>query len=469
MNDYSKDKDVIINKNWFYENYKVIIAVSILFCIALGVRLTYQHKAIVRNYVISDAREYFLGAYNLCFFGVYSTAPPPSIKQPPRPNAGRTPGYSLFLVPFMYLSKNVAQFLSSVMTAQAILGAFTAVLSFLLARFALSFPWAYLVGILTAFSPHLVAMDDYLLTESLFTFVTIAATVVLVLSWRSKKPLTALFAGGLFGLSMLIRPSALLLGPFMALVYLLKFREWSFAKPTLWIKQMACFALGLALIFGPFLARNRLSLGKTFPESGRGWGSFLQGTYVNLTYKDPRWYGYPYRDDPEYQRMERDKAYAFKVLKRRFLKDPWSYIRWYAGEKILCSWRWDVVTGNHDVYVYPMIRPGFQVDPFLGSIHEGMKLIHWPLFWLGTGSLIILFAGFIRKRHLVQPTVVMPCILQMTYHAMLVTAMFPIPRYSIPMRPYLYILAVTTLSVSPSFMYSVIAKQKAQDSKPSKG
>lgn len=53
---------------------KDLISILLIFCLALGIRLIYQHSTEVRNQIISDAKEYFLGAYNLCFFGVYSTS-----------------------------------------------------------------------------------------------------------------------------------------------------------------------------------------------------------------------------------------------------------------------------------------------------------------------------------------------------------------------------------------------------------
>jgi hypothetical protein len=293
-----------VSKYW-----KEIIAILLLFIFALGLRITYQQEAIVRNHIISDAKEYFLGAYNLRFFGVYSTLATESGNSKPKPNAVRTPGYSLFLTPFIYTSQDIPQFLNRVMTAQAVMGSITAVLAFTLMRLSLGFTWAFLVGLLTAFSPHLIAMDDYLLTESLFTFVTLTATVLLVFSWRSRQLIWVLLSGGFFGLSILVKPSALLLGLFMSLVYFFDYKKWTFAPVKLWTKCICCFVIGMFITFGPYLIRNTITLGEPFPESNRGWQSFVQGTYINMTYKDPRFYGYPYRDDPEYNKIANNRKY----------------------------------------------------------------------------------------------------------------------------------------------------------------
>lgn len=435
---------------------KDLIAILLIFCLALGIRLMYQHSAEVRNQIISDAKEYFLGAYNLRFFGVYSTSPPPSPDTPPKPNAGRTPGYSLFLLPFLYTSKTIPEFVNKVVTAQAVLGALTSVFAFLAARYSLPFAWAFTGGLLTCFSPHLIAMDDYLLTESLFTFVTITAFLFFVVSFHRKGKAGLITSGisGLFwGLSFLVKPMAMLLGPFMAFVYLIPIKKanaFTFRKEL----NKACVLFFVFLLtVSPFFLRNYLTLKQLFPEQGRGWGSIVDGTYINLIYKDPRFYGYPYRDDPLNAKMHKDKKFFWDVFMKRFEERPLEYLKWYLGGKILCSWRWDVVTGHHDVYVYPMKKLGFHNDELLFFVHSIMKMLHWPLFWLAVSTPMLLL--FLRWKNAVNEYLFycLPYAFIISYFFAMVTVMFPIPRYTIPIRPYVYNLALFNMFTILSLLF----------------
>lgn len=426
-------------------NTKDWVAICIIFFIALSVRLLYQQNAKVRNYVISDAREYFLGAYNLRFFGVYSTSPPPALGKAPLPNAGRTPGYSLFLLPFLYMSKTLPGFLNKVMTAQAVMGAFTAVLAFLISRLYLPFLWAIAGGMLTALSPHLIAMDDYLLTESLFTFVLISAFYFMCLSLRlagRNGLIMGALSGFFFGWAFLVKPMAMLLGPFMMLVYFVSFENSKLRISLAGSTKAILLLFTFIFTISPYFIRNHLVLKKAFPEQGRGWASIVDGTYINLIYKDPRFYGYPYKDDPLNTKMHQDKKFFWNTFKKRFKERPLDYIKWYLGGKILCSWRWNVVTGHHDVYVYPMKRFGFQTNKFLFFIHGIMKDLHWPLFWFAVLPPFA-FIWFAKRKsipanHLLQ----LPYLAIIIYFFAIVTVMFPIPRYTIPIRPYVYNLAL---------------------------
>ncbi len=453
MYDYKK-----IQKEIYKKKFDIVIVIIILI-IAFTVRISYQNNSIVRNHIISDAREYFLGAYNMCFFKTYSTSTPKSPQMPPKPNAGRTPGYSLFLLPFLCINKTINGFLENVMFAQAILGTLVSAIGYLQARLFLPPLWALAIGILTAISPHLVAMDDYLLTESLFTFVLILSFYLLCVGWRFKKRSVLFFSGIGWGYAFLVKPLAMLLGPFVATVLFIDPLRWKLRITVDTIKMTCMFLIGMSLTIAPFFIRNYLVLNKIFPESGRGWASIVDGTYINLTYKNPRFYGYPYKDDPLNPKMHRDKGFFFKTLKERFFERPIDYIKWYLGGKILCAWRWDVVTGHHDVYVYPMRRFGFHSNKILFFIHSAMKFIHWLIFWIAILCPFILFAAYKTGRlpFISQEGVyIMPYILIIIYFFTVATLMFPIPRYFIPIRPYIYTLSIVSLY----FMTSIILKNR---------
>ncbi|MFH1489186.1 MAG: glycosyltransferase family 39 protein [Pseudomonadota bacterium] len=430
---------------WSGRNRGEILSLVFLFLIALGLRLYFQHESIVAEHIISDAREYTIAGYNIYRWDVFSTLAPSSPETAPDPNAKRSPGYPLFLSLFFHISQSPFQFIRWVTTSQAVLGSLSAMLSFLMARFMLNRVWSFFVGLLTALSPHLIASDFYLLTESLFTFVLLAGTVLLFFSWSKGNPVGSLFSGAFFGAAMLIRPIAIFIGPFMAVTYLLGGKIWDPAKRTVTVKQILFFFLGILLIFGPFPVRNKAVLGQMLPEDTRAWNSMIDGSYIDLKYKNPQFWGYPNKDDPENSRMKKEKTYFFQVLMRRLRDRPWDYVKWYLGGKVLCSWGWDLVSGQHDVYVYPMIRMGFHDNPFLKIIHTVMRGIHPLLVLLAFATLSsFLLIKRIRLAH-EKGIFLVPVFLIMAYHAVLLTLMLPLPRYTIPLRPYCYLAALTGL------------------------
>jgi len=151
-------------------HWRDIIAIALLFSVALCIRLSYQENSIIDTPIRADAREYFFTAYNLYHFKVYSSAPPRSDNTPPEPDNLRLPVYPLFLYPFIALSKTTGEFLNSVTLVQAIIGSFTVILAYLISRMGLNLMWAFMAALFTALIPHLIAVDDFVLTESLLLF-----------------------------------------------------------------------------------------------------------------------------------------------------------------------------------------------------------------------------------------------------------------------------------------------------------
>lgn len=414
--------------------------VLLLFCLALSVRLSYQSEAIIDHPIRADAREYFLLAYNLYRYNVYSAEPSTLSNTPPQPNFRRSPGYPLFLYPFVTTSKTIEQFLNRVTATQALIGSFTVVMTYLMGRLCLTLPWACMGALLTALSPHLVAINHFLLTETLFTFTIMLATLILVFSWRRKQPILSVLAGMLFGSSALVRPIALLLGPFMGSLYLLHHRECAFAPKSVILTQSICLLIGCALIYSPYLVlRNKMVSGSFSVSEQSTWGHFIRGTDVNLknflkAKKDPKL-------RVETEQMIQDKWYALRVLKRQFLLSPFSYVKWYLGGKVVFMWQWDNIYVG-DVYQYPMVKRGFHTNPKLRSIHTLMRWLHWPMYLLTLTAPIFLFMSWRSGTATPKTLVLLAPVLVFLYFAALLTLLMPLPRYALPVRPFAYMLGV---------------------------
>lgn len=443
----------LFNKITFYlsKNRNIILrwadvfALLFLFFIALTVRFTYQSEAIIDGPIRADAREYFFAAYNLYYFNIYSTAPSlPSTDIRPKQDFNRPPGYPLFLLPFIATSNNGDQFIDRVTTAQAIIGSLTVVAAFLLARLSLTLPWAFISGSLTALSPHLVAMDHYILTESLFTFIIVFSTLVVVVSWQKRNLLFSALSGLLFGFSALLRPIALLLGPFLSTIYLIPRKNAPSVSKTFLFFQILCLLLGYAAIYSPYLVYKNSHKTDGFSVSNQPvWKKVIMGADIGLknfikAKTDPQLIS-------EMKHMTQDRSYAVKKFREAFLSDPFQYIGWYLGGKALYMWRWNN-TYIGDVYQYPMIKKGFHTHPTLHFLHGLMRLLHWPLYFLALASPIVLLLNRYLGRWKPDDMYLIPSLLLFLYFTVLLTIFVPLPRYAIPLRPFIYILAVSAIS-----------------------
>jgi len=199
--------------------YKDAACALALLVLGLGLRLGYQDASLVLNPVRADAAKYFTAAFNLRHQRAYSLDTPGA--QAPKTRTDLSPGYPIFLSLFLAPDSNMEVayvqirrtrypiFLSlflapgstmevayiQIRRTQALLGAITVLFTFLLARQSLALPWAVMAGGFTALSPHLIAIDDYLLTESLFTFLLMSGTLALAISWRRESGPLALVSG----------------------------------------------------------------------------------------------------------------------------------------------------------------------------------------------------------------------------------------------------------------------------------
>ena len=171
----------------------------------------------------ADALQYYSYAANLKYHGVYSNLlleKSMAGEAIPQPDADRMPGYALFLLPEVEYPPTYPM-LGAMMNRQALLDSVTVLLVFILALTVMPPIVALLPTLLTALSPHLISMNTYILTETLFTFVLTLAVVMGALALR--KP-CAWLRWLVFGVSL---AASYMVKSSMAYVLL-------FAIPLLW-------------------------------------------------------------------------------------------------------------------------------------------------------------------------------------------------------------------------------------------
>jgi len=183
-------------------------------------------------------------------------------------------GYSAFLALFYRLlgpSRAVAG------VADALTGASIAVVTWALARYALSAARARAAGLLVALHPGMVLYAATVMSEPLAALLTLVAFWLTV---RDRDPRRGIAAGGLvLGVAALVRPQALLCAPFLGALGLgLDHRGW---RPRAIAAAAAC-AIALVPVL-PWTARNcRVMDGCALVSTNAGWnlaiGAFPRAT-----------------------------------------------------------------------------------------------------------------------------------------------------------------------------------------------
>ncbi len=423
------------------DHLRIALCALGIFLLAIGLRFAYQDASRTRNPLHADAGKYYRAANNLRLYGIHSIEHSPH--GPPESRTDLSPGYPLFLSGFQKEGRDWRKSVELIRKAQALLGALTATIAFLIAVHSLPIGWAILAGLLTALSPHLIALDDYILTESLFSFTMMLGALLLTIAWKRELPLLA-FAGGL-----LLAASAQVRAINYALVFAL--------APLLFLpssrsseRSMAARGVGVVLIVFSFLCiwgAHRVFVHTTvmnspnIREEPREFTQILSPwAYLQRSVRPPEFAVL----GQSHVRIENGNDSWKDATTASFLDQPTAYLRWNLGQKLYVLWHFDNAY-NGDVYIYGMERKGFVEDVLLSVIHAGMRVLHWPLFALSCAAPLALFMRWRRAITREEERFLLIPILGFTYLVGLLFVLSWLPRYSIPARPFSYILASASL------------------------
>ena len=383
----------------------------------------------------ADAKDYYLYAYNLTKYGVYSRQAPGKFKgAKPDADAHRAPGYPLFLAPLVKFPPTL-KMVNSIVVIQAIISALTILAAIACFRSFLSWPWIFCAAFLMAISPHLISFNIYLLTECLFTFFLVLLTLAMVMLAQSKDRLHAFFVGLITGVSFLVRPTMLYFIVFLVPVFFVFFKKKKGAVLALFL------IIGFCAAYGPWAVRNKLIK----PEKGTlAIQTIHKGMYPNLTYNnDSKTYGTPNHFDPTWNQL-RDMKSVLKEIIHRFKKEPLRYIRWYIFGKPAMFFSWDMIVGIGDVFIYPVFTsPYHHSNGVFGLTHRLMKSLHGLLTVVALMTSIFLWFPVAGKTLPENGLLVARFIsLLMFYFILVHIAGTPLPRYSVPLRPFVYGLSM---------------------------
>jgi 4-amino-4-deoxy-L-arabinose transferase-like glycosyltransferase len=388
---------------------------------------------------MADARQYTAYAYNLRYHGVYSnnfnTIENPKLT--PSPDAFRSPGYPLFL--YLFTSAKSAQgFAVNVFYAQALISTLTIVVAYILGRMAIGIAGGAMAGLLTAISPHLINLNVYLLTETLFTFFLVSTLVAL--AWSiNKSSIRGWIASGIcLAAATLIKPTLQYF-----IVFLIFF---IFVQPGINQKRLTILmiALPFIVIFSGWLVRNMITMGYLSDPSLSIY-TLQHGMYPQFMFNgEPRTFGYPYRFDPDTKQITSSLGSVVSAIVDRFVTRPGEHLLWFIS-KPLYLFRWDIIQGR-GTFIIPFVETPYQSSSLFMFIHTLMRLAHPVLVGcslIGSG-----LAWLPSKRlDMGRPRVLALRLLSLIYlyFILIHIAGAPFPRYSVPLRPITYVLAMATV------------------------
>lgn len=411
-----------------------LLLLGALISISFFVRMEILSATVVRASIIADARDYFAYAYNLRDHQVYSRdikgLPPRSER--PESDALRSPGYPIFLSFFMGEAPNQRTLLW-ICSVQVLISTFTVGISYFIYKCFLPSGWAETAAILTAISPHLVAMNIYLLTETLFCFALCGAAWVLTRLEQRQLLAWSMILGAIIGLANLVRPS-LLFFPFLLSIFIF----WQF-KSRQRAKLALMVLIGFFIVMAPWHIRNLVSLDRWSDD--RLQINFLHhGMYPDFMYNSQKEsYGFPYRFDPRSEKISRSTETVLSEIVDRFRREPIEHITWYLLKKPMAFWSWDIVQGQGDVFVYAVSKTPYWDQPIFQMQHGFMRSLHELLVLLGLlGCVMAWLPTAVQHQNPAGAATARFISLLLIYYTALHMLGFPEPRYAIPLRPFLY-------------------------------
>jgi hypothetical protein len=431
-----------IRWQWFV----ILIAI---FLLALVLRWHYVYTTVVPAPLSGDAGQYYVYAWNLVHHGFFSLSPAGS--QTITPDNYRDPGYPFFLALWIKaLGANQTSY-EATLLCQALLGALTVSINMLISRQWLSISWTTAAGLLTAIWPHCIAINGFLLTETLSGFLCSLGLLFWAQACVTQRHGLALASGFFLGMAALtnavLQPFGILLAAFIAL-----------RAPSL---RKICLTLALASAILPaaWALRNAHIPPVNIHSSskGRALQNLVQGSWPDY---HSAWRISKLGDDKaraeatatlnamnrEYDLLLASPREGAKEILSRLGQHPFAYLAWYVAKKPYELWGWDIEIGQGDIYPYPVIHSPFQISATWIALAALCHTLNPLLFVLALVCLPLVcwWPASQRISNVCQP--LMSVIGLLAFVTLVYSALQAEPRYAIPFRGQEIMLAFTALA-----------------------
>jgi len=436
------------------------IAISLLL-LGFLVRWIYVSNLDIDNPLRGDAGSYFVYAKNLLDYGVFSR----DRSGIPLPDSYWAPGYPLFLaVCFKLASLFGMNYYPVVLFLQACLGGGITFFTYAIGRFFLASKAAIAAAMLTILSPHLNSLGGNFLCETLFSFWLVAAIFVYLRAINSPKTSCLLWCscGGLFGLSYLTNPVVLFV-PFLLCVGFW-FKQYKTIPNSPKLKSWAfCFAVFFSMV-SIWQIRDLVNVSpEKESSSDRAFQNLIIGSHsdyhsvwrANLLAPPgsaPLFNG----ADQDIAQFSHNHAGFYQILCERIQADPAHYLQWYFLQKPAEFWGWNILAGEGDIYQYPVNSSIYQKSKLALASLVLMKQLHLLLVVLMFSGFFLIFFKAEMDRQQVLLAVYIPLMSVMLIYIVLHTD----GRYSVPLRPEMYLGAVYAIQRLYSVLKTLNEKSK---------
>jgi 4-amino-4-deoxy-L-arabinose transferase-like glycosyltransferase len=312
----------------------------------------------------------------------------------------RPPLYPLFLGFLYFLKFN----LTAIRIVQCIISAFTVCFIYLAGKNLFSLRIGLWSGLIASVYPFFIFYNGFLLTETLFVFLTVITVYFFVTV--SNKTLSSAKTGIFLGLSGLCRPTMQMYLP-ISLLHIIAEKSGFYVR----MKKIILITVFFIATISPWVIRNYVVFNTFVPGTTMGGWVFWEGN-------NPYSVGGPCRYFPEnigqVEEIKRDNVLFQKTIE--VIKENPSRFVWLLQNKFKRFWN---VVPNASEFTKPLYRA-------ISVMSFGIMM---PFFVLG-----FLLSVRDRKAQYIHSLIVFFTIFHMIFLASI--------RYRIPLEPFYIILAV---------------------------
>lgn len=419
--------------------------------------LYFRINAVTNTYVDvplrADAYDYYKYAVNLKLNHTYSRSEP--YGDDIQPDAIRTPGFPFLLYAFVKWPPDDSV-LFNINIFQALLGVLTIIIAYQLYSRFLSFWFASAAALFTAISPHLISFTTYCLTETLFTFLVCLIAWLLSLAMDKKNTLLFLLAGGIIAYSALTRSTMDFFLVFFICFFILQ------PELSKYRKKIIPLVIGFLLVFAPWQVRNHLSL-DVIKDDTLAINFIHHGMYPSFMYENNKASrGFPYHFDPESEKISSSMQSTLTELYKRYRADKAVYLKWYLLDKPREFFSWGLINGWRDIFVYPTPRSPYYTKSSFKYSYTIMWWLHPMLMVFSIISCVLVWLPAVARQF--PESAITTCRLLsvfIIYFILLHMVGAPFPRYSVPLRPLNYGMAIFLLAFCTKIFRSYFSRYRA--------
>ncbi len=410
------------------------LAVLLIVVSAASLRGAYNAKTVILEPIRADAAYNLVYANNLIEDHTFSK----DMSAEPIPDSYWAPGYPLFLAIIIEATDlvNVDTY-NTILLCQLILGVGTVFLCYLVGLSFLPGYWPLLPAILVAISPHLVSTGSYVLTETLFGFLLILSLYNLIRAHKHNHLYNWMAAGMCFALTYLVNPVSLFLAPLLAACLGLNgLRKSDAAGNASMSRKILILILPVMIFASGWSLRSAISVPEGQPTASK---RLLTNLTIGL-YPDfhEKWRSSILQPDTNVvvPGAGVDDSYHafFTELIAKVSGEPMQMLVWYSMQKPALLWDWDIRTGFGDIYIYRVEQSLYHTSKLAIVSYSLMYSLHnWVLMGAVFGVVFLFSDG--------SKNAIVPAFLyaSLTYIGLVYVISQSEPRYSIPLRPEMYL------------------------------